>query len=164
MQAIMKDDTTTSALKAGQTIQLVTFRIGEEEFGIDIAMIQEVNRKVAITAVPNSADYIEGIINLRGCIIPVINMRKRMKLPIIKDEGSERIIVVEAGATVGMLVDSVSEVLRVSCGMVEPVPPVGRSEGASIVGVVKLDSRLLLLMDVHSIVGQQEHIQALSDN
>ena len=106
-------------------IQLVTFRIGEEEFGVDILAVQEIIRLMQITMVPRAPEFIEGVINLRGKVIPVINMRTRFNKPAHKPDSNTRIVVMELEQKiVGFLVDGVSEVLRIPESTVEDPPPV----------------------------------------
>ena len=109
----------------GDLIQLVTFRIGEEEFGVDILAVQEIIRLMQITMVPRAPAFIEGVINLRGKVIPVINMRTRFGMPALEHDSNTRIVVMELEQKiVGFLVDGVSEVLRIPAGTVEDPPPV----------------------------------------
>lgn len=98
----------------GDLLQLVTFRIGEEEFGVDILAVQEIIRLMQITMVPRAPAFIEGVINLRGKVIPVINMRTRFSMAAVTHDSNTRIVVMEFGQKiVGFLVDGVSEVLRI---------------------------------------------------
>lgn len=144
-----------SIAKQGNVLELVTFRLGNEEYGVDIARIQEVNRMVRITAMPNAPDYIEGIMNLRGRVMPVINLRKKFGMPLPEDGDDMRIIVVDAGTTVGLLVDSVSEVLRITSDLIEAPPDVGQGDSSYVVGIVKHEKGLLLLMDAVRLLGPE---------
>ncbi len=145
-------------------LQLVTFHVGEEEFGVDILDVREINRMMEITRVPHAPEFVEGVINLRGQVIPVVDLRKRFGLAAAERDKSARIVVVELGdKVVGFLVDSVSEVLRVPRSMVEPPPPiVGGIDSEYIRGVVKLDDRLLILLDLHRLLSRGE-AQELED-
>ena len=138
----------------GELLQLVTFNIADEEFGVDILRVQEIIRLMQITPVPRAPACIEGVINLRGKVIPVIDMRKRFNLPAIERDSQTRIIVMEFDTKiVGFLVDAVSEVLRIPAGTVEPSPAVVAGVGSEyIVGVGKLDDRLLILLDLDSML------------
>ena len=100
---------------AKELMQLVSFKLGSEEFGIDILKVQEINRIVEITHVPKSPDFVEGIINLRGKVIPIIDLRKKFGLEQKEYTKNTRIIVIEleGGRITGFIVDSVSEVLRI---------------------------------------------------
>jgi len=135
-------------------LQLVTFRIGEEEFGVDILSVQEIIRLMQITMVPHAASFIEGVINLRGKVIPVVNMRTRFNLPAVEHDGNTRIVVMEFNQKiVGFLVDGVSEVLRIPASTVEPAPPVVCGIGSEYIrGVGKLQDRLLILLDLDTLL------------
>ncbi len=139
-------------------IQLVSFKLGKEEFGVDILAIQEIIRMLEITRVPNSPEFIEGVINLRGKVIPVVNLRKRLNMPAKEYDKSTRIIVVELGAKiVGFIVDSVSEVLRIPVDALEPPPQMlGNIEGEYITAVGKLKDGLLILLDLTKILSPGE--------
>lgn len=135
-------------------LQLVTFRIGEEEFGVDILAVQEIIRLMQITPVPRAPVDIAGVINLRGKVIPVVNMRSRFSLPAQDTTPQTRIVVMEFGEKiVGFLVDAVSEVLRIPVTTVEDPPPVVAGIGSEYIrGVGKLDERLLILLDLDSLM------------
>ena len=136
-------------------IQLVTFRIGEEEFGVDILAVQEIIRMMQITMVPRAPEFIEGVINLRGKVIPVINMRTRFNKPALDQDSNTRIVVMELeNKIVGFLVDGVSEVLRIPESTVEDPPPVVAGIGSEYIrGIGKLDNRLLILLNLDNLLG-----------
>lgn len=137
--------------------QLVTFSLGAEEYGIDIAQVQEINRMVDITHVPRTVSYIEGVINLRGQLIPVFDLRKRFGMPQIEPTRNSRIIVVEAASQrVGLIVDSVSEVVRIPESQIEPTPDMITIAHAEFLGGVgKLDDRLIIVLDVVNVIRDQ---------
>ncbi|MDE5831480.1 MAG: chemotaxis protein CheW [Desulfovibrio sp.] len=139
-------------------IQLVTFRIGEEEFGVDILAVQEIIRLMQITMVPRAPEFIEGVINLRGKVIPVINMRRRFNKAQVEPDNSTRIVVMELDQKiVGFLVDGVSEVLRIPESTVEDPPPVVAGIGSEYIrGIGKLDNRLLILLNLNQLLGSIE--------
>ncbi len=139
-------------------LQLVTFNIAEEEFGVDILTVQEIIRIMQITVVPRAPEFIEGVINLRGKVIPVIDMRKRFRLPPAKRDSRTRIIVMEFGQKiVGFLVDGVSEVLRISADTVEAPPAVVAGIGSEYIkGVGKLNDRLLILLDLDHLLADTD--------
>lgn len=141
-----------------ELLQLVTFGIGEEEFGIDILKVQEIIRTMAITKVPNSPPYVEGVINLRGKVIPVIDLRGRFNMEFRSHDNHTRIIVIELhGMIIGFVVDEVSEVLRIQSNTVESPPPVVAGiESEYIKGVGKLDDRLLILLDLEKLIPLEE--------
>ncbi len=150
-----------SGVGAEELLQLVSFRVGEEEFGLDILRVQEIIRIQPLTRVPNLPDYIDGVFNLRGEVIPVIGLRTRLGLEKQPSDKQTRIVVVEVhGQTLGFMVDSVSEVLRIRSGTVEPIPRLGNSERDYISGVGKLDCRLLLLIDLERLMSGTEFDKA----
>ena len=140
----------------GDRLQLVTFQIAGEEFGVDILSVQEIIRPMQITMVPHAARFIEGVINLRGKVIPVINMRTRFNMPALDRDSDTRIVVMEFDQKiVGFLVDGVSEVLRIPASTVEPAPPVICGIGSEYIrGVGKLDDRLLILLDLDTLLSE----------
>ena len=135
-------------------LQLVTFHLANEEFAVDILNIQGINRMVEITKVPNAPEFVEGIINLRGRVIPLICLRKRLGMPEREYDKSTRFIVVEINSRViGFIVDSVSEVLRISSAITESTPPMISSiDSHFITGIAKLDDRLLILLDLEKVL------------
>jgi purine-binding chemotaxis protein CheW len=141
-----------------ELIQLVTFSIGEEEFGVDILKVQEIIRTMEITKVPRAPEFVEGVINLRGKVIPIVDLRKRFGLETRDHDKHTRIIVIEINQMiVGFVVDSVSEVLRIPANTVEPPPPVVSGlESDYISGVGKLQDRLLILLDLNRLLSGEE--------
>ena len=139
-------------------LQLVSFKIGAEEFGVDILKVQEINRMVEITRVPQAPNYIEGVINLRGKVIPIVDLRKRFNLELNEHDKDTRIVVVDiGGAIVGMIVDSVSEVLRLPADTIEPPPDIVTGVNAEYIGgVAKLDDRLLIFLDLSKVIDLAE--------
>lgn len=146
-------------------LQLVTFHLGEEEFAIDILNIQGINRMVEVTRVPNAPSYVEGIINLRGSVLPIIDLRKRLGLPAKDYDKNTRFIVVEISSKViGFIVDNVNEVLRINEDVTEPPPPMLAGIDAEyITAVGKLEGRLLILLDLERVLSdeQREEISKL---
>jgi purine-binding chemotaxis protein CheW len=141
-----------------ELMQLVTFSIGEEEFGVDILKVQEIIRTMEITKVPKAPAFVEGVINLRGKVIPIIDLRRRFGLATRDHDKNTRIIVIEINnMIVGFVVDSVSEVLRIPASTVEPPPPVVAGlESEYISGVGKLEDRLLILLDLDRLLSSEE--------
>ncbi|MCC7409860.1 MAG: chemotaxis protein CheW [Phycisphaeraceae bacterium] len=137
----------------GELLQLVSFMVGTEEFAVPILAVQEINRMLQITKVPQSPPFIEGVINLRGKIIPVMDLRKRFGLSQSNESTDSRIIVVEVGSRViGFTVDRVNEVLRISGDIVEPPPAMVCSLDSDYVqGVGKLEDRLLILLNLERL-------------
>lgn len=143
------------------TMQLVSFRLAQEEYGIEITQVQEIILMGEITRVPQTADYIKGLINLRSTVIPIVDLRLRFGLALGDMTDETRIMVVNvAGKTIGIIVDGVSEVLRVSQSQIAPPPPTVAGLGQEyLTGLVKLDSRLLILLDINKILGEEEAAQ-----
>ena len=141
-----------------ELLQLVSFKIGTEEFGVDILNVQEIIKIVQITKVPNSPVFVEGVINLRGKVIPVIDLRTRLGLAKLEHDKDTRIIVVELSkSTIGFIVDAVNEVLRIPVSITEAPPEiVAGLDSEFIKSVGKLDDRLLILIDLNKILLQDE--------
>ena len=140
---------------------LVVFALGKEEFGIDISRVREIVRMQNITTIPQSMDFVEGIVNLRGQIVPIVDLCKRFLGGDRegRNDIDRRIIVVHmAGQNIGILVDGVSEILRVPDEAIEPTPPMVAS-GASvdfIRGVAKVKDRLIMALDLDRIFSTEE--------
>jgi purine-binding chemotaxis protein CheW len=147
-------------------IQVVGFRIGSETFGLPIAIVREIVRVPAITAVPNAPDYIEGVINLRGKIISVVDLRKRFGEKDIQSNKKNRIVVVELGErSVGLLVNSASEVLRIPPSEIEaPHDLFQDGEVDYVTGVAKLKGRLVIMLDLNKVIRRSElrHLDSLA--
>lgn len=142
----------------GSLLQLVTFSIDEEEFGVNILKVQEIIRIMEITRVPRSPEFVEGVINLRGRVIPIVDLRRRFGLAAITHDKDTRIIVIELNSlVVGFIVDAVSEVLRIPADTVEPTPPVAAGvDSEYISGVGKLQDRLLILLDLDKLLTAED--------
>ncbi len=138
-------------------LQLVIFNLGREEFGVDIMKVQEIIRLPEITRIPRSPDYIKGVINLRGKIIVVMDLDKRFGLPSKEITDETRIIVVDVeGTIIGMVVDSVSEVIRLLNTNVDQTPDIinQKINADYLKGVGKIDERLLILLNLDSIINE----------
>ncbi|MBM2816674.1 MAG: Chemotaxis signal transduction protein CheW [Ignavibacteria bacterium] len=144
-----------------EILQLVSFNIGEEEYGIDILLVQEIIRMVDITRVPNTWNFVVGVINLRGKVVPIIDFRLRLGLERKEYDSSTRIIVVELSSKViGFVVDNVNEVLRIKKSITEPPPPMTTEIGSEfITSVAKLENRLLILLDLNKVIKSDEIIE-----
>ena len=139
-------------------LQIVGFRVGRETYGVPIAMVHEIVRVPEITAVPNAPDYLEGVINLRGKIVSIIDLRKRFGEPAVQPNGKNRILVAEVnGRLLGLVVDSASEVLKIARTEVE-APPALVQEGRlnCVTGVGKLQGRLIILIDLARLLPAAE--------
>ena len=135
--------------------QLVTFGLGSEEFGVDIMCVQEIIRIPPITRVPKAPEYVEGVINLRGNVIPVVSLRNRFGMERVEESDLSRIIVLQVQNKVfGIRVDAVTEVLRLDTESIEPPPPVALGMDSHYIrGVGKIGERLLILLNLDYIMG-----------
>jgi purine-binding chemotaxis protein CheW len=141
--------------------QLVIFELGSEYFGIDIALVEGIVKLQEITRIPQSPDYMEGITNLRGSVLPVIDLSKRFGMEAQIRTNETRIMVSNVeGLKVGMIVSAVSEVLTIEDNVIEPPPPmVSNVNSEYIVGVAKIDSRLVILLDLAKVLTRDEKLQ-----
>jgi purine-binding chemotaxis protein CheW len=142
-----------------ELIQLVSFNLGQEEYGVAVLKVREIIRVPEITRVPNTPVYVEGVINLRGKVIPIMSMRKRFNLGEIERDKRTRIMVMEVdGELMGFIVDAVSEVIRISESEIQPPPAVVTSgvDQECLSGVVNQTERLLVLLDLEKITTRDE--------
>lgn len=147
---------------SGNDIQLVVFKLGREEYGVSILQVQEIKRITEITRVPHSPDYIKGVMNLRGSVLPVIDLKKRLNLPPEEYTDDTRIIIIKVeDITVGMIVDAVSEVTTIDQSNIEPPQAVvGGIAADYLSGVGKLENRLLILLNTDAIIGIGQEVKA----
>ncbi|MEA1960042.1 MAG: chemotaxis protein CheW [Bacillota bacterium] len=140
-----------------EVIQVVAFQLGTEEYAINILSVQEINRLLNITRVPRANKNIDGVVNLRGNIIPVINLHKKFNIVSSGDDEDKRIIVFQVDdVKTGIIVDRVSEVLHVKTENIENTGNVLISIDAEMIsGVAKVDDRLLILLDLQKLMGLQ---------
>jgi len=138
--------------------QVVRFMVGNESFGVDIGRVQEIVTVPEITRVPDTPDFLEGIINLRGKIVSVIDLRKRLKINGTDKKKNNRILVTEIeGRVVGLIVDEVSEVLGLDPANIEPPPEIVNAAGSDyITGVGKLEDKIILLLDLGKVLSGNE--------
>lgn len=144
--------------------QIVVFGIGKEQYGIGIDAIHEIIKVPEITAVPDAPPFLEGMINLRGKILPVIDLRKRLRLPEAPRSKMTRVLITEEGGrTIGLVVDCVSEVLKFNPEALEGTPEMITSIGVDyITGMVKLEGRLITLLDLAKILCVEEIRKSLT--
>jgi purine-binding chemotaxis protein CheW len=148
-------DTPSPETVSESELHLVTFHLDAEEYGVDIGRVQEIIRVGHITGVPNAPEFIRGVINLRGKIIPVIDLRKRMALSEIPATKLSRIMVVEAGPKVlGLLVDRVSQVIRVPMAAVDAAPDEFEESRGFVRGIGKIESRLIMIMELDRVLAK----------
>ncbi len=155
----MSSEITDSAASSGQ-LQLVTFKLGAEEFGLDVMNVREIDKTVTFTQIPNSPDFIEGIINLRNNVIPVIDLRRKFNMEFKLNDQHTRIIVAELeGKTVGLRVDAVQEVLRISSDGLEPPPStVFGTDAIFIKGIARVGVKILMLVNLAPLISSGERI------
>ena len=155
--ALVKTDGST---QRDELIQLVSFMLADEEYGVEVLKVREIIRMPTITRMPNTPQHIEGIINLRGKVIPIISMRKRFGLMENENNANTRIIIMDvAGALTGFIVDAVSEVIRIHSSEIQPPPSMVMSGGIGqefITGVFNHAERLLIIMDVDRMFSEDE--------
>ncbi len=142
-----------------QEVQVVGFYIGEDEYAVNINKVCEISPMIEIRNIPKSPPFVEGVINLRGGIVPVIDLRKRFDLAINENLASAKILIVELGINqVGMIVDNVSEVMRFYQDEIEKTPPMFSAsiDSQYIQGVAKLNEKLIILLDVEKLFSFEE--------
>jgi purine-binding chemotaxis protein CheW len=138
--------------------QVVVFELAGEHYGVDIATVEGIIKMQKITKMPHTLSFVEGVTNLRGAVLPVIDMRKRFGLAERTVSKDTRIIVVEMeGMTVGMIVDAVSEVLRIPVEDVDPPSPMVTTVDSTFInGIAKVEERLIILLDLAKVLTTQE--------
>ena len=138
--------------------QLVVFELAKELYGINIAMVESIIKMQSITQLPQTPTYIKGVTNLRGTVLPVIDLRLRFGLDVQPDTKQTRVIIVTMGnLKVGIMVDGVSEVLRVSDDTIEPLPSMVNSVNSDFLkGIVRLEDRLIILLEVEKVLDLEE--------
>jgi purine-binding chemotaxis protein CheW len=146
---------------AEERMQLVSFILDREEYGVEVLKVREIIRMPNITRVPNTPHYVEGVINLRGKVIPIISLRKSFSLDVAENDGRTRIMVMDmTNELTGFIVDSVAEVVRITTGEIQPAPPVvsGNVDQECIFGVINREDRLLILLDLERLFSQEEQL------
>lgn len=137
--------------------QLVVFNLGDETYGVDIATVREIIRMQEITAMPGTETYVKGIINLRGMVIPVVDLRQRFRLNEAEYGKETRIVVLDSGGQeIGVIVDSVAEVLRISSDAIEhPSSIITTGDSEYLLGIVKLTDRLVILLNTERVLSRE---------
>ncbi|HIP58265.1 MAG TPA: chemotaxis protein CheW [Archaeoglobus profundus] len=142
-------------MKNPETIQVIVFTLGNEKYGVEISQVREIIKPTKITRIPNAPDFVEGVINLRGQVTTIINLRKRFGLPSKEVDNNTRIIIVEhENSVIGIMVDSISEVKYISSKDIEPLPNIvtARNEAKFLKGICKLADELLILVDLNKVL------------
>ncbi len=149
--------------RIAQAGKYLSFVLGQEEYGLEILKVQEINGMMDITRVPRAPGYVRGVINLRGRVIPIVSLRGKFKMPAIDDDEKTCIIVVQvqfkdSQITMGIVVDEVSEVLNIGDGQIEPPPSFGggMEEADFITGMGKLEGKVVILLDIDRVLDGKE--------
>ena len=139
-------------------LEVVTFTLGQEEYGIDIQKVQELRGYDAVTRIANAPEYIKGVVNLRGIIVPIIDMRIKFRLGTPSYDQFTVVIVLNiAGRVVGMVVDSVSDVITLSSEQIKPAPEMGATMDTDyLIGLGTLEERMLILVDIDRLMSSDE--------
>ncbi len=152
----------TSTKEVGGRRQFITFRSGEQEFGADIMAIREIRGWTETTPLPHAPDYVRGVINLRGVVLPVVDLKARLGLGRTETNPKDVIVVVQSETrTIGLLVDAVSDILTITGGDIQPTPELAReADTAFVEGIAVLSERMVTILSLHrliaSLVGTQE--------
>ncbi|MEE8421709.1 MAG: chemotaxis protein CheW [Dehalococcoidia bacterium] len=141
----------------GAERQLVVFDLAGEVYGVNIETVREIIRMQAVTYVPDAPEFVEGVINLRGRVIPVVDLRKRFSLAVTEVSEQSRVVVVDIGGEdIGVIVDAVTEVLRIAADSVEPTSSLVTTEDSYYIeGIAKVDDRLLILLDINRALAHE---------
>jgi purine-binding chemotaxis protein CheW len=147
-------------------LQLVTFKLAGQKYAVDILKVQEINNMKEITTIPNAPSFLEGAVNLRGKVIPVLNLRKKFSFEENTTPDLAKIVIMDVrGVIMGVIVDSVSDVLRIPRDLVEPPPPVSSIISTEfIAGIAKLDEGLIILLNIDKLLGEAEHRAVFGDS
>ena len=149
---------TRNASRPGRPLEFLSFTLGQEEYGIDIQKVQELRGYDAVTRIANAPEYIKGVVNLRGIIVPIIDMRIKFQLGVpTYDQFTVVIVLNIGGRVVGMVVDSVSDVITLSADQIKPAPEMGAVLDTDyLIGLGTLDERMLILVDIDKLMSSDE--------
>lgn len=138
--------------------EMLLFRLGEEEYGIDILNVQEIRRYEAVTTLVNTPEFIKGVINMRGTIVPIVDLRIKFDLPVVAyDDFTVVVILNVASRVVGIVVDAVSDVVVVDAGALKPAPELGSQVDADYLdGLATVDHRMIIVLDIESLMTTPE--------
>lgn len=141
-------------------VQLVTFRLGGEEFGLDVFAVHEILRHQEVTPVPKAPAFVEGVLDIRGLLVPIVDLRRRFELTHVQVDEETRIVLVDFNKErLGLVVDAVTEVLRAPETSVSPPPKYFKGLAAEYIhGIVRLEGRLVVLIDLDRILSSEERI------
>lgn len=137
-----------------ESIKVIVFQLADKEYAIPVSHVQGIEKLMHITRVPKTEKYVKGVINLRGVVTPIVDLRERFELPISENEETTRIIIISLeDMEVGFIVDSANDVLDIATNSIEPQPEVVGSLGEEFIsGVAKLDKRLLILLHLEKVL------------
>jgi purine-binding chemotaxis protein CheW len=155
---MMTTQNTTSITSVPAALEFLAFTLGQEEYGIDIQKVQELRGYDSVTRIANSPDFIKGVVNLRGVIVPIIDMRIKFNLGApTYDQFTVVIILNISGRTIGMVVDSVSDVITLTSQQLKPPPQMGSAlDTEYLIGLGTLDDRMLILVDIDKLMSSGE--------
>jgi purine-binding chemotaxis protein CheW len=147
-----------SEVNVNNEIKVIVFQLNDEEYGVEVGQVRSIERMQHITRVPRTTDFVKGVINLRGVVTPIIELRNRFGIEEIEATDSTRIIIVAVdNMEVGLIVDSANDVVDVPHDLVEPPPQVvGGLEADYLRGVAKIDKRLLILLNLNKVLNPKE--------
>ena len=138
-------------------LEALAFRLGEEEYGVDILKVQEIRGHDPLTRIANAPDFIQGVVNLRGIIVPIIDLRLRFGITATREQPRVVIILNLGGRVIGMVVDGVSDVVRLGPIDIRPAPEMGSRFGADfLLGLGIIDERMLILLDIEALMASSE--------
>jgi len=139
-------------------IEALAFKLGDEEYGVDILKVQEIRGHDPVTRIANAPDFIKGVVNLRGIIVPIVDLRQRFHLDIRDNDQLTVVIVLNiANRVIGMVVDSVSDVIRIGRDDIRPAPQMGTAFDANfLLGLGTIDDRMLILIDIERLLSSEE--------
>ncbi|MCA9185873.1 MAG: chemotaxis protein CheW [Pirellulaceae bacterium] len=155
MTALLEDEATGTA-DAGAS-QFLTFALNDQEFGIEILRVQEIKNFTRLTPIPNMPECIKGVMNLRGTVVPIVDLRAKFNMPATEYNQFTVIIVVNVGTKImGLVVDAVSDVLNVGADSIEGPPDLGDIDTSFITGLAKSGERLVTLLNIEQLLGDQQ--------
>lgn len=138
-------------------IEALAFRLGQEEYGIDILKVQEIRGQDPVTRIANAPDFIQGVVNLRGLIVPIVDLRRRFGLATENTPSTVVMVLHIAGRVIGMVVDSVSDVIRLAPEDIRPAPEMGSAfDTEFLLGLGTVDERMLILLDIERLMSSEE--------
>ncbi|MCC2971443.1 chemotaxis protein CheW [Massilia sp. IC2-476] len=140
------------------TLEALAFTLGQEEYGVDILKVQEIRGQDPVTRIANAPEFVKGVVNLRGVIVPIIDLRMRFGMPVPAKGAADVVIVLNiANRVIGMMVDGVSDVVRLGSDDIRPAPQMGSAfETDFLLGLGTIDERMLILLDIERLLSSEE--------